>query len=83
MLRLGLDSDLRTTALFPLQNNQNNEIYLVPRMMLLRADLAAALHQRDEARTWYQRFLGVWSTASPEFQPVLERVRKSLADVAA
>ena len=50
-----------------------------PRMMLLRADLAAATGNRAEARTWYDKVLDLWSTADPELQPVVERVRKSRA----
>jgi hypothetical protein len=49
---------------------------LVPRATLLRADLAAALGQRDEAREWYRRFLDLWSTADPEFRPIVDRARK-------
>lgn len=50
-----------------------------PRAMLLRADLAAALGKTDEARTWYKRWLNLWSRAEPEFQPLVDRVRKSYA----
>lgn len=49
------------------------------RMMLLRADLAAATGSRAEAKIWYDRVLDLWSTADAEFQPVVERVRKTRA----
>ena len=48
---------------------------LWPRMMLLRADLATALGFRDEARTWYRRFIELWATADAEFQPIVTRAR--------
>jgi hypothetical protein len=54
---------------------------LIPRAMILRADLAAALGQRDEAKLWYKRLLDFWARAEPEFQPLIERVRKSYAAV--
>ena len=50
-------------------------ILLVPRMMLLRADLAAALGFPDEARTWYTRMLDLWAEADPELQPTVARIR--------
>ena len=48
------------------------------RMMLLRADLAAAAGQRDEAGKWYRRVLDLWSDADPELQPVVTRIRAAL-----
>ena len=52
---------------------------LWPRMMLLRADLAAAKGNSAEAKIWYDKLLDLWSTADAEFQPVAERVRKARA----
>lgn len=54
-------------------------ILLVPRMMLLRADLAAALGFVDEARTWYARVLDLWSAADVELQPTIARIRTTQA----
>ena len=54
-------------------------LLLVPRMMLLRADLAAALGARDEARVWYARVLDLWAEADPELQPTVARIRAALA----
>lgn len=68
-----------TTSYFPQGSSQFAPVYFAPRAMLLRADLAAAAGQRDEARTWYKRFIDVWSTAVPELQPLVDRARKSLA----
>lgn len=79
VLRASLDSATATTAYFPQTSGQGPPVYFVPRAMLLRADLAAAAGQRDEARAWYTRFIDMWSTAVPEFQPIVERARKSLA----
>ena len=53
-------------------------ILLVPRMMLLRADLAAALGFHDEARTWYARMTDLWAHADPELQPTVDRMRAAL-----
>jgi hypothetical protein len=52
-----------------------------PRMMLLRADLAAAAGQKDEARVWYGRVLDLWADADPELQPVIAHVRSSVASL--
>jgi len=52
---------------------------LWPRTMLERAELAAALGQRAEARLWYQRFLSFWSNPDPEFTHIVDRARKALA----
>ena len=59
-----------------------NTMLLVPRVVLLRADLAAALGFKDEARLWYQRYLDLWAKADPQATPVLDRVRKALAGLA-
>ena len=78
-LRFMLDRSLATTLYFPQQAGGFSSAYFAPRAMLLRADLAAATGQVDEARTWYQRFIDVWSTAVPELQPTVERAKQSLA----
>ena len=52
-----------------------------PRMMLMRADLAAAAGQRDEARRWYTAVLDLWGDADPELELAVNRVRASLARV--
>ena len=53
--------------------------WMWPRMMLLRADLEVAKGSPKEAKIWYDKLLDLWSTADPEFQPVVERVRKARA----
>ena len=55
-------------------------ILLAPRMMLQRADLAAAAGQRDEARAWYSKVLSLWEQADPELQPTVSRIRAALAN---
>jgi tetratricopeptide (TPR) repeat protein len=50
-----------------------------PRMMLLRADLAAATGSRNEAITWYDRVLDLWADADAELKPVLDRIRSARA----
>lgn len=49
------------------------------RMMLLRADLAAARGSKDEARTWYLRMLDLWADADAALQPTVSRIRAALA----
>ncbi len=49
------------------------------RMMLLRADLAAAAGYKDEARKWYDRVLDLWANADPELQPEMNRIRAAVA----
>jgi tetratricopeptide (TPR) repeat protein len=53
-------------------------LLFAPRMMLQRADLAAALGFPDEARTWYARVLDLWTEADPELQPSVTRIRTAL-----
>lgn len=82
-LRFMLDRSLATTPYFPQQSGGSSSAYFAPRAMLLRADLAAATGRADEARTWYQRFIDVWSTAVPELQPTVDRAKQSLARLSA
>ena len=81
VLRRSLDTLMATTVLMPLQNQGSNAAFFYPRQMLLRAELAAALGFRDEARTWYKRFIDIWATAQPELQPIVARARKAYADL--
>lgn len=62
---------------------QHWSLLLAPRMMLQRADLAAALGSRDEARTWYTHVLDLWSEADPELQPTVARIRAALVSLGA
>jgi tetratricopeptide (TPR) repeat protein len=81
VLRRSLDTVMLTTTLMPLQNQGGAAAFFYPRLMLQRADIAAALGHRDEARTWYKRFLDLWSTAVPELQPIVARARKAYVAV--
>ncbi|MGH7636869.1 MAG: hypothetical protein ACREOK_04390, partial [Gemmatimonadaceae bacterium] len=76
IVRFAIDSVAPLAAYFPLNSQGFTAAAFAPRLMLLRADLAAARGHRDEARLWYDRFLEAWSTANPEFQPVVERARR-------
>jgi tetratricopeptide (TPR) repeat protein len=49
------------------------------RGMLMRAELAAAMRQTEEARKWYDRVLAMWSEADPEFQEDIARIRAARA----
>ena len=70
-----------TAQYFPAQSSGFTPAFFAPRLMLLRADLAAARGLKDEARVWYRRFIDVWNTAVAELQPLVARARKSYADV--
>lgn len=50
-------------------------VAMVPRVLLRRGDLAAALGHRAEAHEAYGRWLALWSKADPEFAPTVARVR--------
>jgi hypothetical protein len=66
----------------PIGNGADNLVWrwpLVPRMMLLRADLAAAAGDAEEARVWYEKVLSMWAEADPELQPAVTRIRVALA----
>jgi hypothetical protein len=80
MTRRWLDSSLVYT---PLTFQSGNTLVqpLIPGAMLLRADLAAGLGQKEEAALWYKRLLDFWVKAQPEFQPLIERVKKSYAAI--
>ena len=52
---------------------------IIPRLMLQRADLAAALGRPDEARIWYTRMRDLWTEADPELQPAVATIRAALA----
>ena len=56
---------------------------LAPRMMKQRGDLAMRLGYMEEARTWYERVLSLWSDADPEFKPEVTRIRSVVTSVAA
>lgn len=78
MARRWLDAILPFTPFLVNQSSGNPQTQL-PRAMVLRADLAAALGYRDEARVWYGRFLAYWAKADPAAQPLVDRVRKAYA----
>jgi tetratricopeptide (TPR) repeat protein len=73
--RFATDTVAPLAVYFPLNSQGFTAAAFAPRLMLLRADLAAARGYRDEARLWYTRFLEAWATANPEFQPVVRRAR--------
>jgi hypothetical protein len=75
-VRRALDSLLPTTPFAATMSSGFGGVTLLyPRAMRQRAELAAALGFRDEARVWYQRFLELWVKPDPEFQPAVARVR--------
>ena len=79
VVRFATDSAAPLASYFPLNSQGFTAASFAPRLMLLRADLAAARGHRDEARVWYDRFIDVWSTAVPELQPVVQRARQARA----
>jgi len=77
LARRWLDSVLTYTPL--ISGGGSNAQPLAPRAAIMRADLAAALGARDEARLWYDRVLAMWGNAEAELQPLVDRLRKSRA----
>jgi len=78
MVRWVLDTAVKVT---PFNSNVDYAAgfgFSMPRIMLLRADLAAAMGRADEARVWYKRLLDLWANADPEFQPLIDRIRRAL-----
>ena len=79
LARFLVDSSMPRAILFSsLGNDWPASPVLWPRAMLQRADLAAALGFRDEARTWYGRLLDLWADADAEMQPAIARIRRAL-----
>ncbi len=80
MARLTVDS---VTALMPWNQGVGASQMIAPllwvRMMIIRADLEAAIGSRDSARLWYGRVLDLWVGADPELQPAVARMRAALA----
>lgn len=79
VVRFGLDSASAATAYFPLGQFGNSAVIFVPRMLLMRAELAAATGAKDEARVYYQRFMDALAGAAPDLQPLVERARRARA----
>ena len=46
---------------------------------MLRADLEVATGRPEDAKVRYDKLLDLWSTADAEFQPMVERVKKTRA----
>jgi hypothetical protein len=78
-VRFGLDSAANVSPYFPQSSNNFTAAYFAPRLMLLRADLAAARGLKDEARVWYKRFADLWKDGNAEVQPLVERARRGYA----
>jgi tetratricopeptide (TPR) repeat protein/TolB-like protein len=83
VVRYATDTVAMIATYFPLSSQGFTPAAFAPRLMLLRADLAAARGHRDEARVWYDRFIDIWSTAVTELQPVVERARRARASLGA
>ncbi len=79
LTRRWLDSILVYTPLVTAQAGGTLAAQLAPRAALLRADLAAALGARDEARLWYDRLLSLLANPDPDVQPLVERIKKARA----
>ena len=81
MARFFVDTSMRYLSFGTMMNGviPVNGAAFFPRMMLMRADLAARTGHRDEARLWYGRVLDLWADADPDLAPVVTRIRGSLA----
>jgi TolB-like protein len=80
--RVGLDAAMLSGQYFPQSTSAFTPAFFAPRVMVLRADLAAARGAKDEAREWYRRFIDAWANAQPEMQPLVERARRARAALA-
>ena len=79
LARFWVDSAMTKLILFSsLGDNWPGAPVLWPRAMLQRADLAAALGFREEARVWYAKLLDLWAEADAELQPLVARIRVAL-----
>jgi TolB-like protein len=79
MTRRWLDSVYTYTTLIVGQSGGTAVHQQITRIAVLRADLAAALGARDEARLWYDRLLALMTHPDPDVAPLVERVRRSRA----
>jgi len=79
-LRFFVDSAIRYMPLFSGLGDNNFPGSPLPwvRGMLQRADLAAALGYKDEARMWYTRVLDLWAEADMDVQPTVVRIRAAV-----
>ena len=78
--RVFTDSTLTVLSRTSTSNDDWEWPYLLaPRMMKQRGDLAMRMGYVDEARTWYERVLSLWSDADPEFKAEVARLRSALA----
>ena len=79
-MRWATDSSLAVQARNTASNDGWDWPFLaVPRMMKMRAELAAKLGFAEEARTWYEKVLSLWADADPDLKPELDRMRAAVA----
>ena len=79
LTRRWLDSALTFSPLIAGNSGGTFAQPLVSRAAIMRADLAAALGSRDEAKLWYDRVLSMWARPDPDLAPLIDRLRKSRA----
>ena len=78
-VRWATDSSLAVQARNSSSNDGWDWPYLAaPRVMRLRADLAAKLGFAEEARTWYEKVISLWADADPELKPEVDRMRTAV-----
>ena len=79
-IRWAADSSIAVQA----RNSATNDgwdwpFLAVPRMMKMRAELAAKLGFAEEARTWYEKVLSLWADADADLKPEVDRMRAAVA----
>jgi tetratricopeptide (TPR) repeat protein/TolB-like protein len=79
MLRRMLDTAVTYTALSNRDVVGQSYAVIVPRAMLMRGELAAALGHRDEAARWFDRLIALWRRPDPDLGPLIERARRGRA----
>jgi serine/threonine protein kinase len=76
-----LDLALRAlSSLSPMSIREVASAAAAGRAMALRAEIAAARGEKEERRKWSRAVADLWTTADPELQPVVSRMRAMAAE---
>jgi hypothetical protein len=76
-----LDLALRAlSSLSPMSIREVASAAAAGRAMALRAEIAAARGEKEERRKWSRAVAELWTTADPELQPVVSRMRAMAAE---
>jgi TolB-like protein len=79
MTRRWLDTSLMHQPILVGSTGNSTAQVVMPRMVLQRAELAAALGFKAEATLWFDRLLAFWSNPDPALLPLVERAKATRA----